>query len=150
MGLWEWLFGPVKRPVGEERSAAVVTTLGAAGITSNRKDRFPIDVVGESKFQKNIDQIVGGKTADGAALSVRAELRPDPRNAHDKDAVMVVISGLQVGFLSRTDARLWNEHLRHIGHPGASVKVDGFVSGGWRRKVGRSVEEGNFGVRLAV
>lgn len=146
MGIWKWLFGrPNPRPRGA--SDAILTSLPES--PPNNRD-YPYDVVGESSYQRELLHICGGKTEDGHYLETRAVLRPEQSNPHDKNAVAVHISGRKIGYLSRKDAIRWNKHLAEIGRPGADATVYGMITGGWLRRNGRAVDEGNFGVRLRL
>lgn len=146
MGIFKWLFGK-PTPRATEARHAILTTLPEPP-PSNRD--YPYEVVGESFYQRELSHICGGKTEDGHYLEHRAELRPEPKNPHDKNAVAVHIGGRKVGYLSRKDALRWNKHLAEIGRPGAVAGADALVTGGWLRRDGRDVDEGDFGVKLRL
>ncbi|MDK8871514.1 HIRAN domain-containing protein [Paracoccus sp. SSJ] len=146
MGILKWLFGkPTPRP--HETRDVILTTLPDP--PPNGRD-YPYEAVGESHYQRELSQICGGKTEDGYNLQRRAELRPEPNNPHDKNAVAVHISGKKVGYLSRKDAIRWNKHLAELGRPGATTGADAMITGGWLRRDGRDIDEGDFGVRLRL
>lgn len=105
---------------------------------------YEYDIVGESYYQDALAQIAGPKTPEGHEHFCRAELRPEPNNPHDRDAVGVLIEGRKVGHLARPDAAAYVAMLRRIGTPNRSYEVDAKIIGGWLRRSG----EGHYGVKL--
>lgn len=110
---------------------------------------YPLEVVGESRYKSNLLQICGdydtseGYEDDGHA----AELILEDNNPYDPgNAVLVQIDDLPVGYLSKSDARLYRQRLQTLGFSGNVVAVStasikgGFEHGG---------EIADFGVRLA-
>ena len=91
--------GLLKRLLGGEETRSAADAVA----TSATEER--IDVVGESHYQPAIRAACGWKPGEDTLFECMAELVPDPRNPHDKDAIMVKIDGRQVGYLSRRDAR---------------------------------------------
>lgn len=70
---------------------------------------------------------------------------PEPTNPYDPNAVMVIIDGLKVGYLSRDDAAAYIPFLQqHIGST-PPVRCDAMICGGWSR--GRR-GSGHYGVKL--
>lgn len=64
-----------------------------------------LEVVGESHYLTELWSIVGQHRRGGPVrFPTIALLVPEPENPYDKNAIKVVIDGLQVGHLSRTDA----------------------------------------------
>lgn len=106
---------------------------------------FEFDIVGESHYQDALSRIAGPKTEEGVEWYCEAELRPEPSNPHDRNAVAVMIQGLKVGYLAREDAMAWKRALANTGRPDAPTLVDAVIVGGWRRPGG---DEGSFGVKL--
>ncbi len=116
------------------------------------------DVVGESHYQSEIESVVGPKTPDGHDDDVIAWLRPEPDNAHDPNAVAVMLKSAaatfaKCGHLPRELAVAWQPLLVTLGatNGGRPVLCAGTVRGGWSRgkKSGeRSV--GSFGVKVDV
>lgn len=129
--MYGWLFGR-RKPARN-----VEITMPGDG------DEF--DIVGESHYQRHLDRICGGKTDDGHDLDCTAYLVPEPSNRYDKNAVRVVIERETVGYLTRDNALRYHECLEALGHPGAVVKCEARIVGGWRR--GRK-ESGQYGVKL--
>ncbi|HEY0698907.1 MAG TPA: HIRAN domain-containing protein, partial [Micromonospora sp.] len=63
------------------------------------------EVVGESDFAAEIRSLFGpGFDPEGSEITVQAQLIPDPTNRFDPDAVKVLCSGQQVGYLPREHA----------------------------------------------
>lgn len=104
------------------------------------------EVAGEGHRQETLGLVAGPKCADGAWCERVAELRPEPDNPYDNNAVAVFIDGHHVGYLPRREA---TTHRRLIDR---TIAVDGkatcaaVVNGGWLRAEEGS--EGSYGVRL--
>ncbi len=117
-----------------------------AGFTRFEGDgSFECDVVGESNYQDALNRIAGGKTEDGHEFECTARLVPEPGNPHDSNAVMVMIDGRQVGYLSRAHAQAMTILFQRKGLGGA--EADALVVGGWKRGRGAK-DEGHYGVKL--
>lgn len=107
---------------------------------------FDFEVVGESFYPQSFAQLCGPHCEDGYNLEFRAHLVLQDDNPHDKKAVKVLINGLQVGHLSRDDAREFRRAVRY----GKLSEYERFecaavIRGGWNRGPG---DRGDFGVRL--
>ena len=106
---------------------------------------FCRDVVGESYYQEALETLAGGFTPDGCDVRVTAEVRPEPDNPSDPDAVRVSIGGRTVGYLSRGDAKRFVGGMAKLGRPGEGVSCEARIVGGWRRS---RDDFGFFGVQL--
>jgi len=71
---------------------------------------FLVRAVGESFYQRRLNKIMGGKTADSQSKHVDVLLVPY-RNKHDRNAVAVTINGNIVGHLSRGNALLLRKQI---------------------------------------
>jgi hypothetical protein len=107
-------------------------------------DSFAVEVAGESRYQAALDEIVGGKSEDGAAHECIALLRRQPDNPHDPNAIAVTIDGHLVGFVERATAARLAPMLdaRKI----TQASVNALITGGWQNH--RS--EGSYGVSLDI
>lgn len=132
MGLLSWLTGRSNRPI------RIDATLQGPG-------RFAINVVGESKYQRALERIAGGKSEDGCEEIVDAVLILEDSNPYDSMAVQVRIDGHVCGYLSREDARLYRKELKKAGHPRITASCEAMIVGGWDRG---SDDCGHFGLRL--
>jgi len=103
---------------------------------------FSTEVVGESRYQRTLEHIVGGKTDESAEHRCTALLSFEPTNPHDRNAVLVLIDGTTVGYLNRNTAKAFGRWAVH--HGAASVSCPAMVVGGWKRRT----SEGSFGVVL--
>lgn len=111
---------------------------------------YGCEVVGESRYQDALERIVGERTEDGAEHECIAQIVPEPKNRHDRNAMRIDIDGATVGYLSRGDAVILRKLLRDQGVRGA-VSAGAMIVGGWRRGTGRGRRDlGSFGVRLDV
>lgn len=152
MGLLSWLFGGPKakaassptRPKTRARSQPLA---GATGLRVIGKGGYPRYVVGESNYQAALAKICGGHNREGHELETVAVLTPEPTNAYDPNAVMVVIEDRKIGYLSRDDAPRYLEALETAGFAGQTAKVGAKIVGGWRTN---QHDSGHFGVRLAL
>lgn len=109
---------------------------------AGRPGAFQTEVVGESYYQEELEQICGGYTEEGHNFSTSALLVMEDDNRHDEKAVRVEIDGIAVGHLSRPDAR----RFRRIS-ASRTLEVPAKIVGGWKRGRGNT---GFFGVRLDV
>jgi len=97
-----------------------------------------LEVVGESHYQDNLRRLTGCPSPD---QRVRQEIHAVPvaedDNPHDPDAVAVWIDGLQVGHLSREDARRYRPGLlaQERAH-GKPIALAGVIAGGGIRADG--------------
>jgi len=134
------------RPEGSERVSLLCTEEQAARIDAYWEGEGITHVVGESFHQDNLLRIAGGKRRDGVRMATLAELRTEPNNRFDPNAVVVEIAGLPVGHLSREDAAGYAPALRHIQQGlGITVECRAFIRGGWYRS---RADQGSFGVEL--
>jgi hypothetical protein len=107
---------------------------------------YRIDVAGESFYEESFSSLCGERTITGARIEVRARLELEDNNPHDKHAVRVMIQGLQVGHLSRDDARAFRRLVRYGSLAEHEIfECSAVICGGWDRGDG---DKGNFGVRL--
>src|SRR2546428_3125208 len=74
---------------------------------------FSLDLVGESRHQKEIAALCGGKTRAGedrivwAVINLESAARPNPAG------IAVQIAGQTVGYISRSDAKEFCQRLKH-------------------------------------
>lgn len=108
---------------------------------------FPLRVVGESRYQDELEAICGRRKLNGEDKTVEAELVLEDENPHDRNAVRVEISGRQVGYLGRDDAPAFRERVQREGLPGPRFPCRAHISGGWDDGSG---DRGHYGVRLGV
>ena len=105
-----------------------------------------VDIVGESHYQRELENLAGPKTEDGVSVWISADLVPEPDNPYDKSAVSVQIDGVTVGYLSRARAKAFHRMMTDHMTPGESLTgIDAEIRGGWRRPGG---DEGTFGLTL--
>ena len=101
-------------------------------------------IVGESHYQDNLRQIAGPKTKDEKLFSCKAFLVRDPGNKYDENAVAVMINGLQVGHLSRPDAKAVRAAFDEMAARKEVPVCPARIVGGWKDDAG----EGFYGVQL--
>lgn len=101
--------------------------------------RTSVKVAGESYRQAELTQITGRRGTEAIKLDgVELELLCESDNPHDPRAVKVMARGMQVGYLSKGNARTY---CRRIEREGGRVKVDGFIG---------CTEGGPIGVRVHI
>ena len=119
------------------------------GLESSYEEPYPILVQGESSYKANIQKICGyydeeegyDDNAHQAALYLEDESTFDPGNS-----VRVEIDDLTVGYLSRSQARLYREKIKALNAPENPIAICGAsIKGGFLKKNG---EVADFGVRL--
>jgi hypothetical protein len=99
-----------------------------------------VDVVGESRYQRALTQIAGGKRRESQYIRTNAELRREPGNPHDRNAVQVLIAGEVVGYLPREEAERYAGPLDSLA--AGAYACDAEIRGGWQS----GGDEGHFGV----
>lgn len=120
---------------------------GGVEITATLSEgRFRIHAVGESHYQRGLEEIAGGRSDRGADLETIALLVPEPNNRYDPNAVAVWIEGKTIGYLSRDNAEVLQPEISrlHRQHD-RPVACRARIVGGWDRGPG---DRGHFGVRL--
>ena len=106
---------------------------------------FSFDIVGESHYQDELEEICGGRTEDSQRLEVEARIIHEDDNPHDDQALRVDVEGLTVGYIDRKNARNIRGQFVEAGMPGIEAVCAAIVVGGWDR--GGS-DRGHFGVKL--
>lgn len=135
----------LRRILGRGPAPAPVAPLPTIEFPSSKY--FPTEVVGESFYDKNIEQLCGPRTSEGENRVMPARLVLDDANPHDANAVRVEIGGLLVGHLSRETAVQYRAFLKANGHGQVVGTCSAKIKGGWRR--GRN-DVGNYGVTLGL
>jgi hypothetical protein len=95
-----------------------------------------LEVVGESRYQDALWQIVGGWSRDPVRFPVEAVLLPEPNNRVDSNAIQVVVDGHVVGYLSREDAAVYLPGVLRLmasGPTGWHIALEGQIVGGGPR-----------------
>ena len=101
---------------------------------------YPLEVVGESHYKRNLDAIAGADNdGDGVDLVRTAYMVPEPRNPNDHNAVRVDIDQLPVGYLPRDLAAVLSPALRRAGL--VAIQTQAHITAGF--------EGGNYSVWLA-
>jgi hypothetical protein len=133
-------------PAINHLQAGNISTMTGQLMKIDGPGEYAFDIVGESHYQDALNRIAGPKTEEGVEYFCEADLRPEPSNPHDQNAVAVFIDELKVGYLSSVDALAWTTALANANWPGgSSARVDAVIVGGWFRSGGR---EGSYGVKL--
>lgn len=104
-------------------------------------------VKGEASYQDAIARIAGGRQIrdEGVQIPVQAQLRCEPTNQYDANAVQVLIDGNVVGYLSKKEATRYCPVITRAEQAGALVFVEGLVCGGWSDG---DQNVGHFGVKV--
>jgi HIRAN domain len=127
MGFFSWLFGK--------------TSNSRKIVNLEQGDEY-FDIVGESHYQNELEELCGGRTKEGVEHECEAALVPENNNKYDKNAVRVEIQFKKVGHLSREHAV---EYRRSLGDTVAIC--DAVIVGGWNRG---QKNQGHFGVKLDI
>lgn len=136
MGLLTWI---VERLVGAEAApAAAVHKVAGDG-------QFRCEVAGESKYQRTLERLAGGRDDESAWVTCTANLVLEPTNPYDGNAVRVDVDGRTVGYLPRGTAVRYHEYLAAAGLGKPTLSVAAVIVGGWDRDDG---DRGSFGIKL--
>jgi hypothetical protein len=100
------------------------------------------EVRGEAAYQNELSNIVGGKKQDSANFNCYAILVPEPNNAYDKNAVVVIVNNMVVGYLPKEQCKEYKKCILKSGFGG--VEVNAVIVGGWKNQK----SEGHFGIIL--
>jgi hypothetical protein len=94
-----------------------------------------LEVVGESRYQNVLWELVGGVRREPVRHPVTAVLLPEPGNTYDRNAIQVVVEGRLVGYLSRSDASLYLPGLQALmaSCETGYVALEGQIVGGGSR-----------------
>lgn len=91
-------------------------------------DTWRLGIVGESYRQDALKRLSAGRREQGDEVRFRAELRLEPENVDDPDAVAVhVVGGALIGYVPRDEAAEFNAVLRRQPAP---VVCEAFLVGG--------------------
>jgi hypothetical protein len=121
----------------EYKSVSVIYIPGPKNYSEN--------IVGEAKYQNNLDYICGGKSYNGHEKYITAYLIQEDDNPYDDQAIRIEINGRIVGYLSRKEAGMYRNHLNKMGYSDSIIACDSVIVGGWKRN---QKDEGHFGVKL--
>jgi rubrerythrin len=114
-----------------ERAVASITVT-----VTSPMEHETLYVVGESYRQDTLWRLVGGVRRETVRHPIVAELRPDPDNEHDRNAIAVLIGGQVVGYLSRQDAALYKPGIERLTAARGRVELHGWICGGGQRPDG--------------
>lgn len=107
---------------------------------------FGLEVVGEAYYQNNFENICGQRTEEGENRLVEARLILEPGNQFDNNAVRVEVSGMQVGYLPRAEAKDYTTIIKGLKIPlDTIIIVNGNIRGGWKKHNG---DLGHYGIWL--
>ena len=110
-----------------------------------RSESFPLQVVGESNYQRELISICGPYTQIGHDVEHFATIMLEPSNPYDSNAVCVKIKAQTVGYLPKDQAFRVATQMKEVAV--AESRCMARIRGGWRTN---QRDEGLFGVRLAV
>ena len=130
-GLLSRLFAARARPTEAATSAEQVEVTLYSGHET-------LEVVGESRYQDALWQIVGGRTLDRVRYETHAVLISEAGNQHDPNAIQVLINGMLVGYLSREDAAAYRPGLIRLMETSTNhlVALRAVIVGGGPRRDG--------------
>lgn len=106
---------------------------------------FAVEVVGVSRRQDVLADVVDRHGRSGRTVTIDALLVLENSNPHDANAVRVEVDGALIGYLSRDNAARYRADLLAAGTPDATVQCRARIVGGFETASG---ERASFGVRL--
>lgn len=89
-----------------------------------------LEVAGEFAREANIVKVIGGRPAPNKDIEIEdvpIALVLEPDNAHDRNAVMVQVNGLTLGYLTREDAKLYQQPLTRLAASGCVATTVGRI-----------------------
>src|SRR5690606_29722252 len=93
-----------------------------------------VEVVGEASYQAELAKIAGPKDDKSKNHWTKGELIPETWNRKDRNAVMVRIDGLTIGYLATEHAVAFKSAMASRGYEGYGlVGFKARIVGGWRR-----------------
>ncbi len=101
--------------------------------------REDLEVVGESFYQDNLWDLVGGRRSpeEHVDVDICAVMVAEDDNPYDSNAVALWINGMKVGHLSRNDARRYRPGLLALQEArGMQIALPGVIVGGGMREDG--------------
>jgi len=109
------------------------------------KNKFGHEIFSAIDFQQPIIEIVGPQLDDSVSKVVNALLIMDTTNTEYTYAIMVIVSGIQVGYLSDEDAEKFLKILKdkHL-YENTGIEVKALIYGDW----GNIEQIGNFKINL--
>ncbi len=106
----------------------------------SRRGRTRIDCVGEANYQDALSELAGGKQPESQYIETNAEIRREPGNLYDANAIQVAVAGQVVAYLPREEAAFYAPVMDARGL--AALPCPAEVRGGWSE----NGDEGHFGV----
>jgi hypothetical protein len=104
---------------------------------------YSTHVSGEAAHQDAFEQVLGGRTEEGAYHECTAFLVPDADEGYDADAIGVYVAGCRLGYLTRDNAEEYRAFLEDAALT-TVASCDALIEGGWAR----GTERGMFSIRL--
>ncbi|WP_424446411.1 hypothetical protein [Microbacterium sp. CH-015] len=112
-----------------------------------------MEVEGEFARTDAIEKVVGRRlqvNQEVELIELDAELRPEPTNPYDRNAVMVIIKGWHVGYLGRDNAAEYHEPLARLTRAGVTPLVKARLWAAKRRNWEGTGDRLNARVTLAI
>lgn len=132
------LFDKFRKPSGESGSTAGAPLppppVSNAQVKVQRTSRntvvargfgyHSVQVVGESRYLKNISQILGGR--EGEKITI-ATIVSEPENKFDKNAIRIDVDGLTVGYIAKEETDIFRPLLAHATSLGCELQASARV-----------------------
>jgi len=138
MGIMDWLRAAL---AGSARAEAAMPLMLAKG------RGFTFEIVGESHYQNAIAKVAGPKSSAGCKVETTAQLVFNDGNAHDLNAIGVLLDGRVAGFVPRDQAAAMRAAILRINPDERPVICRAKIVGGWLSDDG---DEGAYGVKLSL
>lgn len=106
------------------------------------------EVKGELSYQYELGIVAGDKTEEGTEYkTANAILEREFDNKYDKNAVKVTIEGLTVGYIPKTQNKIYHKLLIRLEEKNIIPYVRANFTGGWDRGM---FNKGNIGITLDI
>lgn len=169
MGFWSWLFGGRGTAAGSSREtrmfAEVLPGHGrineeygrnrlprdwwqVEGAVALCADKGPtVEVVGESFYQGNFEDIIGTPYERGVYWDIVAQVLFQDGNPHDPNAVLIVSGGKPLGHIAKRDSLKFRRQILAVNPEQRPVICKGQIIGGWANEGG---VKASYGLTLSI
>ena len=99
-----------------------------------------VECVGESQYQEALSAIAGGKRRESQYIDTNAEVRREPGNPYDPNAIQVLVATRLVAYLPRDQAARYAPVMDRKRIQALACAAQ--IRGGWKN----GADEGEFGI----
>ncbi len=106
----------------------------------------PIRLVDVARYQAELESLSGGRLTSGTVTNLlTVELRPEPTNTVDPQAIIVLAAGMPVAYVPRDQTAAFHPVIQQAWAAGGPATCRASMTGGWDRGGG---DRGHIGIQL--